>query len=244
MDLLTRLLAFCGSSLHLIAGEPAGLPLALFLAGLAGSLVHCAGMCGPFVLSQVMADATSTDDKSYGEWHRLAGAALVPYHLGRLTTYTLLGALAGAATMVVASTEFFGWLSAFLLVVAAGLLLAQAFGLMRGAGSPSTGIVTRLAARLSASTSPFARYALGVILGFLPCGLVYAALAAAAGTASPLDGAFALSAFALGTMPALVLIGWGGLIVRRRLRSAARWIAAPLLTGNALILLVLAGQRL
>ena len=244
MDLLTRLLAFCGNSLHLIASGSAGLPLALFLAGLAGSLVHCAGMCGPFVLSQVMSDAASTHDRRYGEWQRLAGAALVPYHLGRLTTYTLLGALAGAATMVVASTELFGWLSALLLVLAAGLLLAQAFGLVLGAGTPSTRIVARLAAGFSASTSPLARYGLGVVLGFLPCGLVYAALAAAAGTASPLEGAFALSAFAFGTMPALVLIGWGGLIARRRLRSAARWIGAPLLTGNALVLLALAGQRL
>lgn len=244
MDMLTRFLAFCGDGLHLAAAMPAGLPLALFLAGLAGSLVHCAGMCGPFVLGQVMADVERPDARPYGEWRRLSGAALMPYHLGRLTTYTLLGAVAGTATAAFASTSLFDGLSAFLLIVAAGLLVAQAFGLALGAATSSMGIVTRLAGRLAAARSPLARYGLGVVLGFLPCGLVYAALVAAAGTGSPLDGAFALSAFALGTMPALILVGWGGLIMRRRLRSAARWVGPPLLAGNALVMLVLASQRL
>src|SRR6185369_15932837 len=95
----------------------------LFLAGLAGSLVHCVGMCGPFVLGQVAADVEATRAGRYGEWGRLAGAALVPYHLGRLTTYTMLGAVAGAATALFASTSVFGWLSGALLVVAASLMV-------------------------------------------------------------------------------------------------------------------------
>ena len=89
-----------------------------------------------------------------------------------------------------------------------------------------------------------ARYALGVVLGFLPCGLLYGALAAAGGTASAYAGALALAAFALGTVPALVAVGWGGLIARRQLRSLARWIAAPLLLANAALMLALAVSRL
>ena len=68
-------------------------------------------MCGPFVLGQVMADARRPT-ASYGEWRRLAGASLAPYHLGRLTTYTVLGAVAGTATALFASTSMFAWLSA------------------------------------------------------------------------------------------------------------------------------------
>ena len=52
--------------------------MALFFAGVAGSLVHCAGMCGPFVLGQVMADAERRHIAPYGEWRRLAGASLAP----------------------------------------------------------------------------------------------------------------------------------------------------------------------
>ena len=220
----------------------ASLPLTLFVAGLAGSLVHCAGMCGPFVLGQLMVDAERPRVGGYGEWQRLAGAALMPYHLGRLTTYVLLGAAAGTATAVFVSTGIFSWLSAVLLFTAALLLIAQAFGMAIGTGTPLAQ-VTRLAGPLAVSTTPLARYALGVVLGFLPCGLLYAAIAAAAGTASAAEGALALAAFGLGTVPALVLVAWGGLVMRRRLRAAARWVSAPLLAGNALVMLTLASQR-
>lgn len=244
MEIISRFLAMCGDGLMVAASTPFGLPAALLLAGLAGSLVHCVGMCGPFVLGQVMADIERPAGRPYGEWHRLTGALLLPYHLGRFTTYTGLGALAGGATAVFASIEIFNWLSAALLVAAAGLLAAQALGMALNATSPATNLVARLAAPLSASQTSVARYGLGVVLGFLPCGLLYAALAAAAGTGSVVAGAFAMSCFALGTVPALVAVGWGGLIMRRHLRTIARWVSPPLLAGNALVMLALASQRL
>src|SRR5262245_38327356 len=83
-----------------------GLPLALFLAGLVGSLTHCTLMCGPFVLAQV-AGRLEAGAAAGGELVRLAGAALVPYHLGRMTTYSVLGGVAGAiAGQVTALTGF------------------------------------------------------------------------------------------------------------------------------------------
>jgi len=45
-------------------------------------------------------------------------------------------------------------------------------------------------------------------------------------------------------VPALVAVGWGGLIMRRHLRTIARWVSPPLLAGNALVMLALASQRL
>lgn len=244
MEALTQLISLCGDGLTAMASVPGGLATTLFFAGLAGSMIHCAGMCGPFVLGQVMSDAVHADAGRYGEWHRLAGAALVPYHLGRATTYTALGATAGGATSVFASTASFGAISALLLAIAAGLLLAQALGLALGTSTKLGAGLTRLAGPLSAARGNGARYALGVVLGFLPCGLLYGAFAAAAGTASIADGGIAMAAFALGTVPALVAIAWGGVLARRRLREVARWIAAPLLTGNALVMLALASQRL
>ena len=65
-----------------------------------------------------------------------------------------------------------------------------------------------------------------------------------AGLAGLVAGALSMAGFALGTVPALVMVGWGGLIMRRRLRTAARWVSPPLLAGNALVMLALASQRL
>lgn len=243
METLSRLLALCSDGLHLAMTGPLGLPAALFLAGLAGSAVHCVGMCGPFVLGQVMTEAAGSRSRAYSEWRRLAGAALVPYHLGRATTYTGLGAAAGELTAVFASTAGFAWLSAILLVVAAFLLIAQALGLALGTASAAGALLARFAGPLSTSRSVAGRYGLGVVLGFLPCGLLYGALAAAAGSGTGAGGAAAMFAFSLGTMPALIAVGWGGLLLRRRLRDAARWIATPVLIANALLMLVLAGQR-
>ena len=183
----------------------------MLLAGLAGSLIHCTGMCGPFVLGQVIADTDRPAGAAYGEWHRLAGAALAPYHLGRLTTYVLLGAIAGEATGLFASTAAFGWLSGTLLVAAALLLITQALGVSLGIdGFGLQAWLSRLAGPLAGATGNAARYGLGVLLGFLPCGLLYGALAAAAGTGSGVGGGLAMAAFALGTMPALIAVGWGG----------------------------------
>src|SRR5918995_5058157 len=239
METISQLIALCRTE----ALGSVGVPSSLLLAGLAGSVVHCIGMCGPFVLGQVMA-ALDRGPTAYGEWRRLSGAALLPYHLGRLTTYAGLGALAGAATALFASTSVFGWLSGGLLVVAAWLMIVQALGLAFRRNSPLAGVLTRLAAPLSMARGNAARYGLGVVLGFLPCGLLYGALAAAGGTGAAVDGALAMAAFAAGTMPALVATAWGGLLVRRRLRERGRWVATPLLIGNAGLMLLLASQRL
>ena len=142
---------------------------------------------------------------------------------GQLTTYTALGTIAGTATALFASTTGFAWLSATMLVLAAVLMALQALGLAFGGSAPLAGVLAHLTAPLSASHGPAARYALGLVLGLLPCGLLYGALAAAAGTASALGGAMAMAAFALGTVPALIAVGWAGLIVRRQLRGVTRW---------------------
>lgn len=241
-DWISRLLALCGDGLSVAGNEPLALPVALFVAGLAGGALHCAGMCGPFVLGQVMAGAD--DARRYGEWRRLGGAALAPYHLGRATTYAALGAGAGGATALFASTTGFAWLSSSFLVAAAMLLVAQAAGLALGRAVPWSGALSRLATPLSGSHTAASRYGLGMLLGFLPCGLLYGALAAAAGSASMATGAAAMLAFALGTVPALVAVGWGGLLLRRRLRETWRWVAAPVLVANAAVMLALASQRI
>src|SRR3954468_13375587 len=108
-------LAFAASGGTLaMAAELAG---ALFLTALAGGFAHCSTMCSPFVLAQLPVGA----DGSATRLARLSSGALLPYHLGRLTTYTLLGALAGGFGSVIVRMTGFGPLLAGLLLFAAGL---------------------------------------------------------------------------------------------------------------------------
>lgn len=229
------------------AGDAVGLLVALFLAGLAGSFTHCAAMCGPFVIAQVGAALERSPGRSaaYGVLERLRGAALLPYHLGRAVTYAGLGGTASGMVGFIANDVAFRVLAAALLTLAATAMLVQALG-------RSLGIVERLLAGILPAQPPsMARafladpsgwrgFVLGVLLGFLPCGLVYAALAAAASAGDPLRGALAMAAFAAGTVPGLVGVGWAGALFGRRWRPIATVLSPLALLGSAAMLLVLA----
>jgi sulfite exporter TauE/SafE len=244
MEFVAYLIAQCRDGLAPFASQPLSFAAARMIAGLAGSVVHCAPMCGPFVLGQVAADAIPARG-DYGEWRRLRGAALAPYHLGRATTYTLLGALAGIATSVFGQLPYLAWIGSALLVVAAALLFLQGLGLLvAGEHSALAGMLSRVAGPFATSSAPAHRYLFGVVLGFLPCGLLYGALAAAGATGSAAHGALAMAGFSLGTMPALVAVGWGGALLGRRLKDHMKLVANILLALNSLVLLGFAGVRL
>jgi sulfite exporter TauE/SafE len=223
------------------ASGTSALAAALFLAGLAGSATHCAGMCGPFVLGQVSAGLAARPTLS-----RLAAGALVPYHLGRLVTYTALGAAAGLLLGIAVHGAGLKLLLPVLLGLGAVLLVAQALG--QGAawlprfGLPAgvTEAVSRRAAPLLSDPRGLRGFALGLLLGFLPCGLLYGALAAAAASGSALGGAIGMAAFAAGTVPALVGVGLAGAYFGRRFAPALRLVAVPLLLLNAAVLGALA----
>jgi sulfite exporter TauE/SafE len=223
------------------ASGTAALAGALFLAGLAGSATHCAGMCGPFVLGLVTAGLVARPGLS-----RLAAGALVPYHLGRLITYTLLGAAAGLLSGVAVHAAGLKLLLPGLLGLGAALLLAQALGQAKAwlprlaLPGAMTGALTRRAAPLLADPRGLRGFALGLVLGFLPCGLLWGALAAAAASGSALGGALGMAAFAAGTVPALVGVGLAGAFFGRRFAPLLRAVAVPLLFVNAAVLGVLA----
>jgi sulfite exporter TauE/SafE len=98
-----------------------------------------------------------------------------------------------------------------LLLVLVGLHIAGAGGLLAGLeslGAPLWRRVQPRAARLLPGRSPLQSYAAGLAWGWLPCAMVYAALATAAVAGSPLRGAAAMAAFGLGTLPFLLAAGW------------------------------------
>jgi hypothetical protein len=233
-----------------LAAEGDGALAAMLLAaGLAGGLGHCPGMCGPLVLAQVGARLERVPAARMGELHRIVAAALLPYHLGRATAYGALGAAAAATAGTLGSMPGLRWLSAGLLLLAAAVFLANAlrrFGLARArAGRPGCAAAARkpwaraLTARLRAllgTPTGWRGYALGFALGFLPCGLLYGALAAAAASGNPAAGGIGMLAFALGTAPSLVAIGWAGHVAGRALDGPVRRAAPVLMVVNAAVL--------
>jgi sulfite exporter TauE/SafE len=220
----------------------------LFLAGLVGGFAHCAGMCGPFVLAQL-------PRPDGGEWRlsRLATGLLPGYQLGRLTVYTALGAIAGGFGGAILGLATVHWLAAVLLGGAALLFFGKALG---------SSIATRLlpsmalagpAGAIAAAAAPLLRASshrgwrsllLGMVLGFLPCGMLYAALAAAAATGGPVSGALAMAGFAFGTMPALAIVGALGTVSAARWRHAAAIAVRPIYLFNGATLALLAWHSL
>ncbi|HYD98830.1 MAG TPA: sulfite exporter TauE/SafE family protein [Alphaproteobacteria bacterium] len=227
--------------LHLLGGFGPdlwawGLPAVLFATGLVGGFAHCAGMCAPFVLAQL---------RDGPQLMRAGDGVLLPYHLGRLTTYAALGAVVGGAGQGVAALAGFRPLAAAVLALAAVLFAAKALADMLpalgriGGGGWARGLGAALAGRLGpllARPGRLQGYRMGLWLGFLPCGFLYAALAVAAAAGDPLSGALAMAAFALGTAPSLILVGTLGAAASRRWRGAARRIAAPVFLVNAVVL--------
>lgn len=224
-----------------------GLMASLFVAGLVGSATHCVGMCGPFVLSQTLARLESVPAARMTEMNRLTGALLLPYHLGRATTYMTLGGLAAGLAGGMVAASGFKWISAGLLVLAALFFLGYALRRL-GVSLPASprgnrGWSQKLGDRLRplfAKPVGWRGYFLGVALGFLPCGLLYAAVAASAASADWLAGSFAMAAFVVGTVPMLVVIGFAGQVAGERWRQGVGKVAPVLLLINALALIFMA----
>lgn len=212
----------------------AALMVAMLAAGLGGGL-HCAGMCGPFVIAQLEAGAAA----------RPGGFLLLPYHLGRMTGYALLGAVAGLAGAVL-SLASRGPLLAVPLLAAATILVLQAFGRLPHLPPPPglSRLLAPLTRRVVGAAGRLRGYSLGLMLSALPCGLLYAALAAAAGAGSAAAGALAMAAFAVGTMPALMGVGLVGRLFGRRFGGTFARLRPAMLGFNALLLASLAGRML
>jgi sulfite exporter TauE/SafE len=205
------------------------LPLSL---GLVSSL-HCAQMCGPIVLSYSMAGRSSP-------------AGHLCYNAGRIATYSLLGAAAGGAGGAMgllgrlAGIQQAASLIAGCLMLLAGVLLSGAVpaqSLVRIDRLGLSRLYCRTAGKLMLSTSPFAKLALGLALGFLPCGLLYAALLKAMATGSAAAGAFSMAAFGLGTAGALLAIGIFSSTLKRGLGRWSGLLSAASVAAMGLFLI-------
>lgn len=203
--------------------------------GLVSSL-HCAQMCGPIVLAYSMPLAPGGGR---------ALSAHVSYNAGRLATYSLLGAAAGAVGQgFTAAGRLAGIQSAAAIVAGAAMIVAGI--LMSGMlartslvriGGAVPGVFTRTAGRLLRSGSGTSKLALGLLAGFLPCGLIYAALLKAVEAGSAAQGALSMLGFGLGTTAALLAIGiFSSAITSRFGRHANRLAAAGIVALGVVLL--------
>lgn len=185
--------------------------ITMFITGLTGGFGHCISMCGPVVAAYSLGETRS------GMLHHLL------YNAGRVTTYTLLGAivgLSGSFLVLTASIERFQtviMMLAGLSIILMGLATLDIVPAGKAINScswimPSIGKLMNL---FRGSRSIGAYYPMGVLLGFLPCGLTYTALLTAARTAMEaenhasglLEGGLIMLCFGLGTVPSLLIVG-------------------------------------
>ena len=178
-----------------------------FAMGLVGS-THCVAMCGGIVGVQNASMPVQLRTKPIKQL-----PLSLAYNAGRISTYTLLGFVAGGASMFIDGIVPLHIARVLLQVVAAlcvigvGLHLLgvfPAFQIVERAGAPLWARLRPFAMRwFSGRTIPHA-LAFGALWGFLPCGLVYSAVAVALSRESALSGALTMLAFGLGTLPALL----------------------------------------
>lgn len=166
-----------------------------FILGLFGSL-HCIGMCGPLVMSMPFQQVENGQ-----KW-----LANLNYHLGKTSTYAIMGLFVGILGKTFVLLEWQQILSilsgVFLLLITLLPMLKQKLQW----SLPLQSSFAKIYNKMEVSPKPMYFFAFGFVNGLLPCGLVYAALAAAMVTATPIQGMLFMVFFGLGTMPALTSI--------------------------------------
>lgn len=188
-----------------------------FLIGIFGSF-HCIGMCGPIALALPV----------HGS-HRLRLVfSRILYNLGRAITYSAMGLVVGLVGQGLSLAGFQRWVS-----IAAGILillmvlLPSRFSQRLYLLKPAYGFASWLKKKfgdLLSKKSMSSTFFIGLLNGFLPCGLVYIALAGAMAAGGFADGAIYMFAFGIGTIPLMLLVSLVGnfisLNVRKRINKA------------------------
>lgn len=162
------------------------------------------------------------------------------YNTGRIVSYTLAGALAGLvgaqATSVFADAALpAGTVMAGLFMIALGLYLTgwwHGINSIDKIGRRAWRVIEPLGRRFMPPDNPMHVFGLGLVWGWLPCGLVYSALALAMVSASPGRGALCMLGFGLGTLPMLLAMG----TVAGQLRKILQHAIVRGISGAAIML--------
>lgn len=183
-----------------------------FIVGLAGSF-HCVGMCGPIALALPGGFSTRIT---------LIGSRLL-YNLGRVVTYTFLGALFGIIGQTFALAGFQQALSIGLGIL---LLAIALFSLDLESRFLSFLPVQQFTKWLKIGLGRFLKgksysslFFIGLINGFLPCGFVYIGLFGAMASGSVMKGMFYMTFFGIGTIPLMLTTALFGTVISVKTRN-------------------------
>lgn len=166
--------------------------IAALTMGIVGSL-HCVGMCGPIIMSI--------------PWSNTQKALQISlYHVGRATTYAIMGALVGGVGQLFLPKDLGVWptlISGSVLVL---VFLAQSFPKVLQNNRFPASSIARFFRSFLKMESVFSRFFMGMVNGILPCGMVYSALAVAILYHNALYSGLFMFLFGIGTSPLLVLL--------------------------------------
>ncbi len=214
---------------------------AMFILGFLSSFSHCYGMCGGFV----MAYSLKTDSLSAG-FNRIIPHLL--YNSGRVITYSFLGMLfgwlGGTLQNIIQDAQSFLFILSGLFMILIGLDLAGWINLRSKSELPGMKAYKIVIGKLLSNLSSGNIFLYGLVLGFIPCGLVYIAGAQAITSESPTQGILVMMVFGLGTIPALFLLGMGAQYFNIKFRQRIIKIAAVLVMLFGLITVVKGGLKL
>jgi len=210
--------------------------LAAFLVGLVGSL-HCIGMCGPIAIALPVPDSNNLSF--------FTGRIL--YNLGRVVTYSFLGAVLGLVGSKIALAGAQQVVSIVLgVVIIIAVLLPQKYKNYIAQNTVIQKLTHPLKSNIGVlfSKGTFtAMFLIGILNGFLPCGLVYVALAGSIASGDAISGAAVMILFGLGTVPAMFAASVFGKFINIGIRTKIRK-AVPVLAIILGVIFILRGMNL
>ena len=215
--------------------------IAAFLVGLLGG-THCFGMCGGIV--GALSTGLSRDMQSVRA--RLVVAQLA-YNGGRISSYTVAGVLLGLFGQQLGETGLLqgmpvGRVIAGVVMILFGIYLAgwwHSLLWLEKAGAYLWKYIEPLGRRYIPVRTAGQAFLLGLVWGWLPCGMVYAVLTLALTSGSGIEGGVLMLAFGLGTLPALLTMGLAYNALRPLIQSPrVRLIAGILVIFLGIIMLL------
>jgi len=214
--------------------------IAAFIVGILGG-VHCIGMCGGIVGALTLGTAPQTSNKPQL-------GILFAYNFARITSYTLAGLLFGwlgtslVDLVAINNGQQILKLIAGVFMILLGLYLAnwwRVLSRLEGAGTHIWKLVEPVGRKLIPIKNMPQAYLLGLLWGWLPCGLVYSVLIWSLSSGSALEGGALMLAFGLGTLPNLMLMGLFATQLRRFIQQSwTRVVAGLLLIGLGVVQIV------
>ncbi len=206
-----------------------------FLLGFFGSF-HCAGMCGPIALAL---------PSGRGQLLERVGGRML-YNLGRTLTYALMGGVIGffgQAVLLVADQVYFSYtLGAILIVLGIFAVNLDHLVMHWGGMQRFYAWIQAQLGRVLGRQQMRSLLVVGMLNGFLPCGLVYVALLGAVAAGDHWGGALYMFLFGLGTVPMMLGLSLAGNYIGLRWRNRMRKLYPVLFVLMGILLIVRAWQ--